>query len=281
MKAFSTALHTRMHEQLQQAALSSRDLLEKSKQSYEITQQALGELKNFVADHQFADKEEEILFFKHVKPGILKEMLYHLRLFKIESEKPVGSPETLKSYYSEQLLHIGSFFEEIKFLLVYIRSGQNYLDEAFFVRNPPGIPLFPQYNLDADSNFSNVYSYKLAKILAYEELAGYLRSVLASGQAAQSPTGSQVPPLTWTANKADLIELIYGLQAAGAFNNGKADVKQVTEWLEHSFQVKIANVYGYFQSMRIRKKNRTPFLDKLKEQVVRRMDESDEFPRFH
>lgn len=91
-------------------------------------------------------------------------------------------------------------------------------------------------------------------------------------------TGEKVkrPALQWTAPKTALIELIYGLQAAGACNNGAADIKQITSFFESVFGLELGNVYNVFQEMRLRKKNRTVFLDNLRDRVVQRMDEADE-----
>ena len=82
--------------------------------------------------------------------------------------------------------------------------------------------------------------------------------------------------LQWTGAKVSLIELIYSLQTTGVINNGTADIKLLTNFFERTFQVDLGNVYNVFQEMRIRKKNRTSFLDQLKERLIQRMDEADE-----
>jgi RteC protein. len=65
------------------------------------------------------------------------------------------------------------------------------------------------------------------------------------------------------------------------YSTRETNVKEVMSYFQSCFKVdKVANYYGYFQGMRIRKKDRTPFLNGLIEHTIRRMDESDEFPRF-
>lgn len=49
--------------------------------------------------------------------------------------------------------------------------------------------------------------------------------------------------------------------------------------LEESFNVKVGNFYRVFQGQRIRKKSRTTFLDTLKENLIKRMDETDLNPK--
>lgn len=276
MVALCTQLYTRMQDQLRNVALTAGNRLQQAEQSSRVAAAMLVELKKVISGYDFEDPDEEIRFFKEIKPRFLRELFFHLKTLDIEANKPMGSDGELKEYYLECLHSLASFFNSNRFFYLYHATGKTHLDGALFTRKPTGMPMFPEYNFDFDEGFANPYSYKLAKLQAYGEVKAYLEGLLAPGNAA----ALEPPPLTWTASKADLIELVYGLQSMGVFNNGKADVKSVLNCLQSCFGVTVANIYGYFQSMRIRKKNRTPFLDKMKEHVIRRMDESDEYPRY-
>ncbi|OJW05106.1 MAG: hypothetical protein BGO52_21760 [Sphingobacteriales bacterium 44-61] len=81
--------------------------------------------------------------------------------------------------------------------------------------------------------------------------------------------------LQWTGSKVSLIELIYSLQSVGVVNNGSADIKMLTAFFERTFQVELGNAYNVFQEMRLWKKARSSFLDSMREQLLRRMDEAD------
>ena len=83
-------------------------------------------------------------------------------------------------------------------------------------------------------------------------------------------------PFSWTASKADMIELIYSLQAGGVFNNGKTGIKEIAESFQKLFQVDLGNYYNVFNEIRLRKKNRTALLDHLREKVIQKMDSLDE-----
>lgn len=74
--------------------------------------------------------------------------------------------------------------------------------------------------------------------------------------------------ITWTANKIDLIELIYAWEKAGCFNHGSLNIKEVV------FNIDLGDYYGTFKEMRNRI-NRTTFLDKLVRVLNDRMDEID------
>lgn len=43
------------------------------------------ELRTFIAKYEFQDKDEEILFFKNIKPAILSKLLYFNHIYVIDS----------------------------------------------------------------------------------------------------------------------------------------------------------------------------------------------------
>lgn len=91
----------------------------------------------------------------------------------------------------------------------------------------------------------------------------------------------QTAGLKWTDASAALIELAYALQSSGSINHGNVDVKTIITILEELFQTDTGNYYSvYNQNIRIRKKNRTIYLNKIRVALENRMNESDENPRF-
>lgn len=82
--------------------------------------------------------------------------------------------------------------------------------------------------------------------------------------------------LFWTANKTDLIELIYALQSSGAINSGTADIKEVASACEHIFNIDLGDFYRTFLEIKSRKINQTKFIDNIKESLLKRIEDSDE-----
>jgi len=80
-----------------------------------------------------------------------------------------------------------------------------------------------------------------------------------------------------TDTKSGLIELLYALYATGVINHGKATVKDIAILLEQALNVNLSNYYRAIQNMRIRKINRTKFLDLLKSNLEKYMDGVDEW----
>ncbi len=110
----------------------------------------------------------------------------------------------------------------------------------------------------------------------FNVLEEYVNGLVGGSAPALRATSYPDPPkLIWTAPKVALVELLYALQEYGVFNNTKLEVKKLADYFEKIFQTDLRNVYKSYEDIRLRKKNRTPFLDALKSSLLRRMDEDD------
>src|SRR5690349_622146 len=104
---------------------------------------------------------------------------------------------------------------------------------------------------------------KLSKFLAYELVKQF---VIASIRKLTVENFSDSLP--WTGSKVSLTELVYALHAAGVFNHGQAEIKQIVACVEKAFSVDLGNFASTFSDIRLRKKGRTLFLDSMKERMV-------------
>lgn len=222
--------------------------------------------------------EEEIYFFKEIKPQFYSKLIYYLKLFTIETRRPTGSTAAEEKYLQKELNRLKHFFDDNLDFYQYYRSGATYLDKKYFIRGKTDIHLSPDtYYYSADPKFSTSHDYKVSRIMANELVRIYLITALDELEQKEEhkTNGTQKFMLNWTAPKASMIELIYALQALGVYNNGAADVKQIATTFENMFNIDLGNYYNVFQEIRMRKKNQTSFLDKLKEKLVQRIEEAD------
>ena len=77
------------------------DILDKIKQIVGFIQTSLARLKAAVADYQFINPEEEILFFKVRKPQISGLLIFYIRLYQIEKNRIGKSPSVQYKYLKE------------------------------------------------------------------------------------------------------------------------------------------------------------------------------------
>lgn len=283
MEAFTIDVYESLTNALEKIDLESKNVIQRSLYAYQAAKEASEKVNDFMLRYTFANQEEEILFYKSIKPKFLRELIYYAELYHIEAGRPAAGEKSTQQYLKGLLTIIRMYFDRNKEFYNYWRSGKTNLDHVYFVHSKVGdIP--PQYATDLDpSGYPGCYCFKLARLQALENIKCYIEQPMGSREECVLPADPAVRslPLEWTDSKSSLIELVYAIQTKGAVNNGNIDLKQLMTAFEQFFHVNTGNYYGVFQqNIRIRKKNRTQYLDQLKDRLEKRMDDEDEHPRF-
>jgi hypothetical protein len=280
IEAFAGDLYTSLEEQVSVIWEKKEDVIVKIKDSIEIVKTKLKEIQYYSLEYEFKDLEEEIHFFKNIKPKFFSWLIYLLKILQIETGRPTGSAITIQTYFQKYLYRLTCYFKNNLEFYQYYRSGYTHLDQMYFVRKEPGIYIgIDETYFSCDPRFSTTHDHKVAKILANELIRIYINSSIDELQDQKDkalPLATNKSPLQWTGSKTALIELLYALQTSGVFNNGNADVKLVAAYFQKIFGVQLGNYYRAFQEIRIRKKSRTQFLEQLTERLIQRMDETDD-----
>lgn len=267
-------------DQLKFIDLEQDDPIKCAQLSIDVCLKALDKLKISILKHKFKTQAEEIRFFKVVKPKFLSPLIYHLKIFKIESHKPNGSNKIRRKYLLNELDKLKHYFDSNLDFYRYYRTQSNYLDHKYFLRGKYDIRLtVDSFFFEADDRLSTSHDFKVAKILAHDRLQVYLEEELSNLDRKETSMISQDFPmvkLSWTESKTALIELIYALHAQGALDNGKADIKDIAASFELLFGIELGDYYRTFLEIRVRKTGRTKFIDALKHSLVKKMDEADE-----
>lgn len=275
MKQFTQELHSKLLKSIQKVSMVSPNNIQRVQHAYREAEKIMNELKAFINSYSFSNKEEEILFFKTIKPKFTRELIYYAELVKIEMFRPAGSLETQQSYNKKIMDRINIFFERNQLLYDYYRMDKTEYDEQMFLRGSEGILFYPECQVVMDLQFCTVCGYKLGKIQAFEQVVRYLQTEPNSVQSNSSNKPDDAMQVTWTDSKAALIELAYAIHAKGSVNFGKNYLQQIVNVLEAAFQIELGNVYRTYYDMSIRKKSRTPYLDGLKTALEQRMDDGD------
>jgi hypothetical protein len=227
------------------------------------------------------DIQDEIIFFKEMKPQVLSLLIYFNKIYSIELKRPNGSNEIQQNYYNKELYCLTYFFERNIDFYHYYRSNSIHLDEYYFVRDKfcPNLCLDSQQFVQ-DPLFSTGYDYKVFKILANEMLKIYLNKRLQHlgkhcVQFHNQQENNSKPPLKWTASKAAATELSYSLYSSAVFNNGNADIRDIMSMIENHFGIDLGDYYRTYIAIKSRKKERTVFLKMLIDNLIKRMDEDD------
>ncbi|UZJ63948.1 RteC domain-containing protein [Sphingobacterium sp. KU25419] len=275
MDQYTTTLYNQMEKGLQETAIVPQRPMEKAKASFEIAEGIMEQLKEFIRGYTFADRMEEIRFFKSIKPKFHRYLIYFSELIYIEAEQPAADRRNRIAFYKLQIARNLSFIARYKSLHTYVRLGNDAEDEILFLREHGGQHVYPEYGGDIDRSFSTLSSSNLAKLQAFDMVNKYLSKQIDevkqhrhSGVAPQQ----KATTLVWTDSKADLVELAYALYSKGSLNHGKVNIKDIIGTLENTFDIRIGNFYRIYTDLSLRKKSRTPYTDSMKEYLERRMD---------
>jgi len=236
--------------------------------------QKIEEVKKHIQEKGFKDAEEEILFFKQLKPQLVSKLIFFNSIYKIETKRPRGGDKIIRKYLNIELSKIKRYFDANLEFYKYYRTNSTHLDNKYFVRGKHDIKLsLDTYYFEADHNFTTSHDYKVAKIIANDLIQVYLEDQLNNNSQKRI---WENPPLNWTGSKTSLIELIYSLHSQGLIDNGNADIKIIAKTFENMFNIDLGDFYHSYLELKARKMNRTKFLDSLRDALIKRMDEQDE-----
>ncbi|WP_333887385.1 RteC domain-containing protein [Sphingobacterium siyangense] len=274
MEKFTSILLAELSIDLQKIAVTSENKLQQAERSFKIADQAILRLKEFIATYTFKSPEEEIRFFKEIKPEFQKELFYNEEVLYIESNCPKGPNKARKVFIERTLNRIQAYFEKHSYIYNYCLSGDTSLDTFFFVRSPKPIPLTPVSYSDIDPEFSNPHSYKVAKLKAFEELRDYLSNKEQSNTTLESfQNKDNKQKLVFTGPPAALEEALLAMNEKGWFNFGDLPASRLFHAFESLLDIKLANPSRALIGMAIRKKGYTPHIDKMKDALIERIEQ--------
>lgn len=153
-------------------------------------------------------------------------------------------------------------------------------DQQYFTREFQVFPILSIIELSyLDSAFFTSHDILWARIKGKYNFIKYLNTLLNEIEHNEQPEQRKISTksLEWTASKTSLVELIYALQASNAINNGNEDIKAIAQAFEQLFDLTLDNIYKTYSEIKIRKKNRSTFLNKLITRFQDKINSENEF----
>lgn len=279
----SEELYKQLTEQIDRIVEVETDNFKLLSEILRSVRESLRKLKEYILTHPFRDDEEQIWFFKCVKPKFYSLKLFYLERYDLQTAVPAANTKQIKQFYHEELTTIMRFFQRNAFIYQYYRRGATELDKIYFLRGiiveSVLVPDIPEH----DCEFSTSQDYLFSKIKSYELLQEYILTQLRLLDIQHTPLAVPLEKhdsskLTWTGDKTNLVEVIYGLFYTGQLNNGNATVADIIKWMEANMQIDLSRSYRNFIDIRNRKRDSpTRFLDKMREFILQRIDEDNAY----
>ena len=235
---------------------------------------AITEMHKRVRNYDFASLQEEIFFFKQVKPVLVKQYLLADWFRDIHEEHTVYAFQK-ERFVRKRIDKVERFFRRKKNFYAYLQRGDEHLDEKYFTRlKQDRMHKKDFFNYDFRTTCS--HGLLLAKIGAYEQIRILCLQYLSDG--IQLPSQDLVKEsgetLKWTGTRTDAAELLYALYFSGAVNYGDATVQKLAAVFDSVFQTQLStNIYRDFIDIKNRKKETAKFLNKLAVRLNEQIDE--------
>jgi hypothetical protein len=265
---------------LQETEAGETNLLTRVETCIRICEESLLELRQWVTERSFPDRDCEIYFFKQVKPVMMARYIFYQKVYRLHVGYFNGSGLLEKERLERELKTIDRYFADNADFYKYYRMGCTHHDEMYFVRGAYDWKICPEVN-HFDAIFSTSGDGKLAELMARELLLKYIDGMLnPSVKLTQPATVNASRPATdtlqCTASITDIVELGYALYANGFFNNGKASVKDIMNLLSEVLQLNLRNYSQTFYHIRERKINSTKFIEELNADLARYIKQLDD-----
>lgn len=257
-------------------SLSAPNAIDEAYQMTIYLKEYLWSIREDITKKGFKSQWEEINFFRNIKPYILSKLIYHNKIFRIQTACPVDGGKMYASYFLEQLKELKQEYREHIYnsdFYRYYRSGRTDRDETYFrlgnINFHDGLNSFV---FEIDPLFSTYYDNKVARIIANELLYTYIIQKINDDEMADFSARDISDSILWTDTKNALIELIYALYANSSLSDGKIGIRKISLALERMFQISLGDLHHSFHRMKYRAGSRTAFLDQLKSSLEEYMD---------
>lgn len=250
------------------------ELLTKENKVYELYMTFLCYCKDEIAslnelyeNNCLSNIENQIFFFKNLKPEIVSTFSYYQERIQIDRDIKKFTEEEKKRYLSKKIKTLNKLFSKNTEFYTYHELGLTNNDCHYFSECDMNEELYkirPELCMSIQHYFSRKDTL-LADFLKQEKLIKYCNNI------AQKKTNGQLilplfqENLNWTDSNTSLVEIAVALKEIKAINNGDVSIKEIVLGLKSLFNVDgITDVYSYTKDIKQRVKDPTKFIDKMK-----------------
>lgn len=220
-----------------------------------LTKEALLNLRTLALDDDFKDKDEEINYFKNIKPVIGGYLIFFDKLYYIEKNKEFGNLLKVTDNIASLKEEISRFADTNSSFLDMIHSDSVEQKSYYFTRIKPS-DLSSELEYDIDYDHTSRGCKNMAKYHGYLRLNQYFNQL----EQHQFSPNKQNDQLQWQGSSIQLVELLVALHEEGMF---EAPFQEVCSFFSLYFNVKLSNPHRIKMDIRNRVKDKSKFTQKL------------------
>lgn len=210
------------------------------------------EIQQIENDHVFEGIEDEIRYFKTVKPQFYKYGVFYNSIFNIMVRYPVGLKKGSNKYYFDCLKDVRKTFERQIEMFEYYRAGYDNNDHVIFRKS------FDERNIFAilqGTQMIEDFLHKASDTKSFEEkLKDY-------------------PKFKWTGTKIQAVVLVNVMVKGGLINKGNVTIADLMEHFQVTYDIDLKDYYKKYQD-NINSDDPFKFLDYLKTVLEKDIEKS-------
>lgn len=161
--------------EIEQILQSKADMTVKAKKASKLISQTLISFRKQIREKGFKKDEDEIYFFRNIKPKIHAYLIFFSILSDIETSKYHMTDEEVADLIEKKIrMFRHNMRENIDFVTYYMES-LSHLDRQYFLR-PSDFQKVTKHSTSMllDPEFSTTYDFVAANIIAHKLLVNYL-----------------------------------------------------------------------------------------------------------
>jgi|GEM_PF-6287551 len=215
-----------------------------------------------IISNGFSSEQEEVHFFKFVKPKLLGLIKVMEKILSNEIKLCNLNDSLMNQVLLEEVNKTNTYFTKKLCILNYLTKDLDY-DRYHFTRIKSKLSCSKKAN---EYGYYATHDDKLAKFWFKLYWFKYLtnRIEVLNKDEPEINEISNGDKLKWTSSKSDFVELIYALVASGAINNGNVSfTKMYNHMLSFISVDSDINIHQVINDVKKRKKDVTKFIDQL------------------
>lgn len=268
---FTNSLMEKLDIQISHIEKLDLDIITKSQRLSLICKRSIEDLKFHIHSYGFKNTNEEIHFFKNLKPYFLSKLFYYDKVYKIEINLGISDSKNQIKYFKEELRKVNNYCQNKKDIWTYYSKGKIDRDNQYFTRGNYGLSQDTDFDATfIDPSFTSLHGKTIARLRGSQDLILYLNQRIEDLKTGPEISLIEPSTLTFNGTPAEAIELGYALYKSRKIDN---DIKQIITALSVLFGIDLKNFYQYFSNMKARKGERAKFMQLLKSSFENALDE--------
>jgi hypothetical protein len=142
---------------------------------FKICMEHWSRLKDLMKAYNFVNDEEEIWFFKVIKPKFTALIEYYTMVYHAELFMPSLNEENIHTFWKKEKEKIKKFYQQNEAFYEYYKSGDISMDYIYFLRkNAEGCQNCYNKLYDTDNSLATTHGNTVSALLAYDMYDAYI-----------------------------------------------------------------------------------------------------------